>query len=257
MDARQQARCRIRAARADRKNCVVARCRIAISGNRPDPIVENLAAPRIGVLISGRGSNLQAIIDAIAEGRLHATIAVVISNVPGAAGLERARRAGIATRELPHRQWPSRAAYDTALADALSSERVELVCLAGFMRLLTATFLDRFPNRVLNMHPSLLPAFPGVAAQRQALAHGVQVAGATVHLVTPELDAGPIVRQAAVPVFPDDTVESLSARILVEEHRLYPLAIDDVLRGQWRIDGRRFLEDAAAAVPQAPGRETS
>ena len=200
--------------------------------------------PRIGVLISGRGSNLQAIIDAIAEGRLRATIAVVIANVPGAAGLERARRAGIATREMPHRQWPSRAAYDTALADALHDTRVELVCLAGFMRLLTATFLDRFPNRVLNVHPSLLPAFPGVDAQTQALEHGVKVAGATVHLVTPELDAGPIVRQAAVPVLPGDTGESLSARILVEEHRLYPLAIDAVLRGGWRIDGRRFQEDA-------------
>jgi phosphoribosylglycinamide formyltransferase-1 len=207
--------------------------------------VENAALPRLGVLISGRGSNLQAIIDAIADRRLHASIAIVISNTPGAPGLERARRADIATREMPHRQWPSRAAYDAALADALEREGTELVCLAGFMRLLTATFLDRFPHRVLNVHPSLLPAFPGVDAQRQALVHGVKVAGATVHLVTPELDAGPIIRQAAVPVRPDDTVESLSARILVEEHRLYPLTIADVLRGGWHVDGRRFVERAA------------
>jgi phosphoribosylglycinamide formyltransferase 1 len=213
--------------------------------------VENAAAPRIGVLISGRGSNLQAIIDAIAERRLHATIAIVISNVPGAPGLERARRAAIATREMPHRAWPSRAAYDTALADALERESVTLVCLAGFMRLLTPAFLDRFPHRVLNVHPSLLPAFPGVEAQRQALMHGVKIAGATVHLVTPALDAGPIIRQAAVPVLPGDTVESLSARILVEEHRLYPLAIDDILGGRWAIDGRRFIADTPPAQPSA------
>jgi phosphoribosylglycinamide formyltransferase-1 len=216
--------------------------------------VENAALPRLGVLISGRGSNLQAILDATAQGRLHATIAMVISNVPGAPGLERATRAGIATREMPQRHWPSRAAYDSAAANVLEREGVEVVCLAGFMRLLTAAFLDRFPQRVLNVHPSLLPAFPGVDAQRQALVHGVKVAGATVHLVTPDLDAGPIIRQAAVPVRSDDTVESLSARILVQEHRLYPLAIADVLRGSWHIDGRRFVEDAA--LVGAPELET-
>jgi phosphoribosylglycinamide formyltransferase 1 len=201
--------------------------------------------PRIGVLISGRGSNLQAIIDAIADGRLHASIAVVISNRADAAGLARAQAAGIETLVVAHKSFPDRAAYDAALASELKKRGVVLVCLAGFMRLLTATFLDRFPHRVLNVHPSLLPAFPGVDAQRQALVHGVKVAGATVHLVTPELDAGPIIRQAAVPVRPDDTVESLSARILVEEHRLYPLTIADVLRGGWHVDGRRFVERAA------------
>jgi phosphoribosylglycinamide formyltransferase-1 len=203
--------------------------------------VENVAAPRLGVLISGRGSNLQAIIDAIAGGTLRATIAVVISNVANAAGLDRARRAGIETLEMPHRSWPSRAAYDAALAGALRARDVDLVCLAGFMRLLSAAFLDAFPHRVLNVHPSLLPAFPGVDAQRQALTHGVQFTGATVHLVTPELDAGPIVLQAPVPVLAGDTAETLAARILVEEHRLYPQAIDAVLRGGWRIEGRRFL----------------
>jgi phosphoribosylglycinamide formyltransferase-1 len=206
--------------------------------------VENAALPRLGVLISGRGSNLQAIIDAIVDGRLRAMIAIVISNVPDAPGLERARAAGNDTLAMPHQDWPSRAAYDRALAEALTARRVDLICLAGFMRLLTAPFLDRFPHHVLNVHPSLLPAFPGVDAQQQALAHGVKVAGATVHFVTPELDAGPIIRQAAVPVLPGDTPESLSARILIEEHRLYPLAIADVLRGRWQVDGRRFFEDA-------------
>ena len=211
--------------------------------------VEKQATPRLGVLISGRGSNLQAIIDAIGDGRLHATIALVVANVPGARGLERARAAGIPTREMPHQQWPSRTAYDAAVADALRAARVDLVCLAGFMRLLTPALLDAFPHRVLNVHPSLLPAFPGVDAQRQALAHGVAVSGATVHFVTPELDAGPIIRQAAVPVLPGDTVESLSARILVEEHRLYPEAIAAVLAGRWRIEGRRFVEDASLVAP--------
>jgi phosphoribosylglycinamide formyltransferase-1 len=211
--------------------------------------VENSPTARLGVLISGRGSNLQAIIDAIGDGRLHAAIALVIANVPGAPGLDRARAAGIATREMPHQDWPSRTAYDAALVNALQAARVDLVCLAGFMRLLTPAFLDAFPHRVLNVHPSLLPAFPGVEAPRQALSHGVVVSGATVHFVTPELDAGPIIRQAAVPVLPGDTVESLSARILVEEHRLYPQAIAAVLAGRWRIEGRRFIEDTSHVAP--------
>src|SRR5262245_41602508 len=149
---------------ADRRNCIVARCPIAIPWNRPDPSVENSALPRLGVLISGRGSNLQAIIDAIAAGRLRAAVALVVSNVRGAAGLERARAAGIETLEMPHQDWPARAAYDRALAETLTARRVDLVCLAGFMRLLSASFLDAFPNRVLNIHPSLLPAFPGTEA---------------------------------------------------------------------------------------------
>ncbi len=196
---------------------------------------------RLGVLISGRGSNLQAIIDAIAEGRLDATTTVVISNRPGARGLERARAAGIETVVLEHGAFPTREAYDRALAEELRRRDTGLVCLAGFMRLLSPVFVDAFPGAILNVHPSLLPAFPGVNAQRQALEHGVKVAGCTVHFVTAELDAGPIVLQAAVPVRADDTEDTLAARILVEEHRLYPEAIGLVLAGGWRIEGRRFL----------------
>lgn len=195
---------------------------------------------KLGVLISGRGSNLQALIDAIAAGTLRATIAVVISNVATAPGLERARRAGIETVVLSHRG-STREAYDRALLDALQQRRVDLVCLAGFMRLLGPTFIAAFPDRILNIHPSLLPAFPGLDAQRQALDHGVKITGATVHIVNTELDAGPIVLQAAVPVLPDDTVASLAARILEAEHRIYPQAVQLMLAGGWEIDGRRLV----------------
>ena len=164
---------------------------------------------------------------------------MVISNRADAAGLDRARAAGVETLVMPHKAYPDRAAYDRALADALKSRGVVLVCLAGFMRLLGPAFIDEFPNAVLNVHPSLLPAFPGVDGQRQALEHGVKVAGATVHFVTPDLDAGPILLQATVPVLDGDTEEALSARILTEEHRIYPDAIGRVLTGRWRIDGRR------------------
>jgi phosphoribosylglycinamide formyltransferase 1 len=197
-------------------------------------------SPRLGVLISGRGSNLQAIIDAVQERRVEAEIVVVISNVANAAGLRRAEAAGIETCVLAPRDSASRGEYDGRLASELLARRVDLVCLAGFMRLLGSEFVDAFPNRVLNIHPSLLPAFPGLDAQRQALEHGVKVTGVTVHLVTPELDAGPIVLQRSVPVLPDDTVDTLAARILVEEHRLYPEAIQLLLKGGWRVDGRRF-----------------
>jgi phosphoribosylglycinamide formyltransferase-1 len=196
---------------------------------------------RIGVLISGRGSNLQALLDAIACGRLDATIAVVISNRAGAAGLERARAAGIETTVLSHRAFPSRDDYDRALVQALQARNVGLVCLAGFMRLVGATLIEAFPHRILNIHPSLLPAFPGLDAQKQAIDHGVKISGVTVHLVTEELDGGPIVVQRAVPVMPDDTAETLAARILVEEHRAYPEAVDLILRGGWRVDGRRVV----------------
>jgi phosphoribosylglycinamide formyltransferase-1 len=195
----------------------------------------------LGVLISGRGSNLQALIDAIGSGALTARIAVVIANKPAAAGLERARAAGIDTLVIDHRDFPSRDAFDGAVAAALRARGVELVCLAGFMRLVGQPLLAAFPNAILNIHPSLLPAFPGIDAPAQAIAHGVKVSGVTVHLVTGELDGGPIVRQAAVPVRDDDTAETLAARILVEEHRLYPEAIRAVLAGGWRLDGRRFL----------------
>lgn len=199
------------------------------------------ALPRLAVLISGRGSNLQALIDAIADRRLRAVIAVVISNVEGVGGLARADAAGLPTRVLPHRQWPSRDAYDEALAGVIREGRVDLICLAGFMRLLGRNFIDTFPNQILNIHPSLLPAFPGLEAQRQAFDHGVHVTGVTVHFVNAQLDAGPIVMQAAVPVLPDDTPDTLAARILDEEHRIYPEAIQRVLDGGWRIEGRRFV----------------
>lgn len=201
----------------------------------------NAATRRLGVLISGRGSNLQAIIDAIAGGRLNASLGVVISNEPAAQGLQRARAAGIETAVLPHRDWPSRSAYDRALVATLGDHHVDVVCLAGFMRLLGPAFIDAFPNRVLNVHPSLLPAFPGVNAQRQAIEHGVKVSGATVHFVTAELDAGPIIVQVPVPVLATDTAESLAARILVEEHRLYPAAIQTILAGGWSLAGRCFV----------------
>ena len=196
---------------------------------------------RLGVLISGRGSNLQAIIDAVAAGRLVATIAVVIASKADAGGLARARRAGIETVVLEHTAYASRQAYDEALVAELRRCDVRLVCLAGFMRLLSATFIEAFPNRILNIHPSLLPGFPGLHGQDQAWRYGVKVAGATVHVVTPELDAGPIVLQAAVPVEDADTADTLAARILEEEHRIYPEAIGIVLDGGWCIDGRRFV----------------
>ena len=202
---------------------------------------------RLGVLISGRGSNLQSIVDAILRGELQAEIAVVISNRQEAAGLMRAREARLETVCVLQKDYASRELYDAAVVGVLQAHGVDLVCLAGFMRLIGEPLLEAFPNRVLNIHPSLLPAFPGLDAQRQALEHGVRVAGATVHLVDSELDGGAIVLQGAVPVLDADTVESLSARILVEEHRLYPRAIARVLEGKWRLVGRRFVVDAAAA----------
>ena len=196
---------------------------------------------RLGVLISGRGSNLQSIIDAIGNKALDAMIALVVSNRAEAAGLHRAREAGLEARCVSAGEYPNRDSYETAVVEMLRAARVDLVCLAGFMRLIGKPLLDAFPNRILNIHPSLLPAFPGLDAQRQALDHGVRVSGATVHFVTSELDGGPIIAQAAVAVRDDDTVESLSARILVEEHKIYPDAIRLVLDGGWTIRGRRVV----------------
>jgi phosphoribosylglycinamide formyltransferase-1 len=207
---------------------------------------------RIAVLVSGRGSNLQSIIDAIREGRLDATLAVVISNRAEAAGLRRAREAGIEAVYVSPRDHADRNAYDAALATLLRERQIDLVCLAGFMRLVGSPLLDAFPERVLNIHPSLLPAFPGLHAQRQAIEHGVRVSGATVHLVTSALDDGPIVLQAAVPVLDADTEESLSTRILVEEHRLYPEAIQIVLDAQWMLSGRRFVRLAVSGSRNLP-----
>lgn len=195
---------------------------------------------RVGVLISGRGSNLQALIDAVAAGRLRAEIAVVISNRADAPGLARAQAAGIETVTISHREYQDRDAFETVLVRELRARQVALVCLAGFMRLLGRTFLDAFPNAILNVHPSLLPSFPGVDAQRQAWEHGTKIAGATVHFVTGELDGGPIVRQDAVCVEDDDTAETLAVRILTVEHRIYPEAVGIVLDGAWTIEGRRF-----------------
>jgi phosphoribosylglycinamide formyltransferase-1 len=202
------------------------------------------AAPRrLGILISGRGSNMLAIGEAIAAGRLDATIAVVVSSRAGAPGLERAAAAGIPTAVVAPKEHASREDCDRAIVALLRQHGVELVCLAGYMRLVTPAFVSAFPNAILNVHPSLLPAFPGLDAQRQAWQHGVRVTGATVHFVTAELDAGPIVMQASVPVEDADTVDTLSARVLVQEHRIYPAAIARVLAGGWRIDGRRVTWD--------------
>ena len=196
---------------------------------------------RLGVLISGRGSNLQSLIDAVSDRRLDATIGVVISNEPQAGGIERARAAGIETVVLSHRGWPSRDAYDRALAHELQTRDVGLVCLAGFMRIVGGPLIDAYPGAILNIHPALLPSFVGVDAQRQAFEHGVKVSGVTVHLVTGDLDAGPIVLQRTVPVLDDDTRDTLAARILEQEHAAYPEAVSLVLDGRWKIEGRRFV----------------
>ena len=210
--------------------------------------VEKGSVP-LGLLISGRGSNLQAVIDAIAAGNVRARVAVVISNRADAEGLRRAERAGIETLVLPHRDFPTRAAYDARLVHELQSRGVELVCLAGFMRLLGPAFCDAFPDAILNVHPSLLPKFPGVDAQQQALAAGESVSGATVHFVTPALDAGPIILQAAVPVHRSDTAATLSARILAEEHRILPEAIQLIADGRCRVDGGRVIIGPPAQPP--------
>jgi phosphoribosylglycinamide formyltransferase-1 len=183
----------------------------------------------LGVLISGRGSNLKAIIDAIEQQRLDASIAIVIANRPDAPGLEHARQAGLETLVLSHKSFAAREDYDRALVKALNDRRVTLVCLAGFMRLLGPVFIEAFPSRILNIHPSLLPKYPGLHPQQQALDDGAAVSGATVHFVNTELDAGPIVLQQAVPVLTGDTAETLAARILTAEHQLYPRAIQHVL----------------------------
>lgn len=192
-----------------------------------------------GVLISGSGTNLQAILDRVADGTLDCRVALVISNRPGAAGLERARRAGVPTRVLEHRGHPSRESYDAALVEALQGAGVELVVLAGFDRLVTRRLLGAFPGRVMNIHPALLPAFPGLHAQRQAVDYGVRIAGATVHFVDEETDHGPIILQGAVAVGPDDTEETLGQRILRVEHTIYPAAIQLFAQGRLAIEGRR------------------
>lgn len=198
---------------------------------------------RLGILLSGRGSNFEAIADQVAARRLEAEIAVVLSNRPEARGLEAARQRGINAVCIPSKGL-DREAYDRSLIRELQANHVDLVCLAGFMRLLSAWFVRAFPERILNIHPSLLPAFPGLDAQKQALEHGVKITGCTVHLVDEFLDAGPIIFQAAVPVLDTDTVESLSARILVQEHIIYSQAIRTMLGRNFRIEGRRVITTA-------------
>ena len=195
---------------------------------------------RLGILLSGRGSNFEAIADNIASGRLQAEIAAVISNREDARGLEIARQRALPALCIPSKGVP-REAYDRRIVEELRARNVELICLAGFMRLLSAEFCRAFPLRILNIHPSLLPAFPGLDAQKQALQHGVKISGCTVHFVDEQLDAGPIVLQAAVPVLDDDTEEALAARILKQEHHIYSEAIRIILSKQWRIEGRRVV----------------
>ncbi len=200
---------------------------------------------RIAVLLSGRGSNFDALAESVAAGRIPETeIALVVSNREGAPGIEKARARGLATRVIPSKGL-EREAYDRLVVAALEEARTDLVCLAGFMRLLSPYFVEHFGGRILNIHPSLLPAFPGLEAQRQALEHGVRFSGCTVHFVDENLDAGPIVLQAVVPVRDDDTGETLAARILAEEHRIYSEAVRIVLEGRYRIEGRRVIRDAA------------
>jgi phosphoribosylglycinamide formyltransferase-1 len=195
---------------------------------------------RLGILISGRGSNFEAIAENVAAGNIEAEIAVVISNRAAARGLDIARERGMNAVCLPSKGL-DREVYDRMLLDELARHGVDLVCLAGFMRLLSATFIRQYPRAILNIHPSLLPAFPGLDAQHQALEHGVRISGCTVHFVDEDLDAGPIILQTAVPVLDEDTVETLAARILKEEHRIYPEAIRIVLAGKYRIVGRRVV----------------
>jgi phosphoribosylglycinamide formyltransferase-1 len=195
----------------------------------------------IGVLISGGGTNLQAIIDAIEAKRLDATIELVISNKADAYGLSRARKHGIATEVLDHKKFPSRESYDQAIVDLLRVRGVELVALAGFMRLLSPVFVKAYSNRIMNIHPALLPSFPGLQVQKKAVEHGVRFSGCTVHFVNEECDEGPIIIQAVVPVYADDNAETLAARILKEEHRIYPRAIQLYAEGRLRVEGRKVI----------------
>jgi len=200
----------------------------------------------IGVLISGSGTNLQAIIDAIEAKKLDAKIQVVLSNRADAYGLVRARNHGIPVEVLDHKTFPSREAFDQAVVDILRAREVELAVLAGFMRLLSPVFVSAYSNRIMNIHPALLPAFPGLHVQQKAVDHGVRFSGCTVHFVNEACDEGPIIMQAVVPVFPDDTAESLTTRILEQEHRIYPRAIQLYSEGRLKIEGRKVLVDGLA-----------
>jgi phosphoribosylglycinamide formyltransferase 1 len=196
---------------------------------------------RVGVLASGNGSNLQALIDCSEDNSIPAAICCVISNVASSFALERARKHSIPAIHLDHRIFSSREEYDSAIVKALREHRIELVALAGFMRIITPVLIEAFPNAIMNIHPALLPSFPGLHPQLQAIQHGVKISGCTVHFVDAGTDTGPIICQAAVPVFADDTEDTLSARILVEEHRCYPLAVRLFAEGRLSLEGRRVI----------------
>lgn len=207
---------------------------------------------KLAVLISGRGSNLQALIDAAANAAFPAKIVRIISNEPDAGGLERAAAAGISTAVVPHRDYPDRDSFESSLSKEIRSSGAELVVLAGFMRLLTATFVEEWRDRLINMHPSLLPAFKGLHTHERALKAGVRYTGCTVHYVRPEMDEGPIIVQAAVPVLPGDDADTLAARVLEQEHVIYPLAVRLIAENQVRVDAERALiEDASLGAPGA------
>ena len=207
---------------------------------------DHMARLKVGVLISGSGTNLQALIDDCARPAAESEIVLVLSNRANAFGLTRAKRAGLPHRVIDHRAYESRAAFEQALTEALEASGVELVCLAGFMRVLTAEFVERWSDRLINIHPSLLPAFKGLDTHARAIEAGVRFAGCTVHFVRSEVDDGPVIVQAAVPVLPDDTVDSLAARVLREEHRCLPLAVCLIAQGRVAIVGERCVIDAAA-----------
>src|ERR1700720_173398 len=207
---------------------------------------------KLGVLISGTGSNLQAIIDAILRGDLKAEIRLVISNRPDAQGLERARRHGIETAVIEHRKFPAREDFDRAVLDALRARSVELVALAGFMRLFSPVMLDAFPGRIMNIHNSLLPSFPGIHGPKDAIEYGVKIAGCSVFFVTPGVDTGPIIAQAAVPVMPGDDEQRLAARILQQEHRIFPHAISLFQQGRLEIQGRQVIIKGDSSTPNSP-----
>lgn len=208
-------------------------------------------AVKLGVLISGTGTNLQAIVDAILRGDLKAEIRLVISNRPDAQGLERARRHGIATNVIEHRKFPSREDFDRAILAALRDRGVELVALAGFMRLFSPVMLDAFPGRIMNIHNSLLPSFPGIHGPKEAIDYGVKIAGCSVFFVTPGVDTGPIIVQAAVPVLPGDDEQRLAARILQQEHRIFPYAIRLFQEGRLEIEGRKVIIKGDSSAPHS------
>jgi phosphoribosylglycinamide formyltransferase-1 len=200
-----------------------------------------MASTRLGILISGTGSNMKSIVAACESGEVPAEVAIVVSNRADAPGIRWAAEHGLETAVMPHKDYPDREAHDRAIVERLDRLAVEWVCLAGYMRLLSAVFVDAYPNRILNIHPALLPSFPGLRGQRQAWEYGVRISGCTVHLVDLELDHGPIVVQRSVPVHSDDDEDRLSARILVEEHRAYPEALRELLTKTWKLVGRRVV----------------